>query len=140
VGDVLPRKRQPGQMAALIEFTALGDLLKRAKPARLSPSVHLAHRLIAFTAMRISNVVNATWRAFDLDASPAIWTIRRASMKKKDARLPDHRIPLPAQVAAELRSGVTFPAIPNTCSRRRTTHAGQSAAQPSRRRTEKAWV
>jgi integrase len=32
-----------------------------------------------------------------------MWVIPRAAMKKKDARFPDHRVPLSAPIAAELR-------------------------------------
>jgi hypothetical protein len=57
--EVLPKKRTPGQMAALIDLKALGSLLLRERALSVAPSVHRAHRLISFTAMRISNIVEA---------------------------------------------------------------------------------
>jgi integrase len=115
--EVLPKKRQPGQMSALIDMKPIGDMLLRARALRVAPSVHMAHRLIAFTAMRISNVVEAQWNQFHLDGDQPMWVIPRSAMKKKDTRFPAHRIPLSAPIAAELRRwrdvtggrGYTFP-------------------------------
>jgi integrase len=53
---------------ALLTFAELGDVLRRAEASNVSPAVRLAHRLIAFTAVRISNAVEARWHQFDLDA------------------------------------------------------------------------
>lgn len=102
-GAVLPRKNTPGRMDALLTWRDLGALLKLARGTRVSRSVYLAHRLIAFTAMRISNVVEAQWSEFDLDSATPVWTIPRAQMKKKDMRLPDHRVPLAPGIVDELR-------------------------------------
>ena len=79
-------------MPALTDFVALGGVLRRAEMARLSPSVRMAHRLCAFTAARIGNVVNAEWREFHLDEEQAFWIIPRAKIKVT-ARDLDHRIP-----------------------------------------------
>jgi len=100
--EVLPRKGQQKRRPAFIKWTQLGDLLRRAERARLSPAVRQAHRLCAFTAARISNVVQAEWREFDLDASPPQWTIPRAKMKAHD-RAHDHKVVLGPTIAAELR-------------------------------------
>ena len=100
---VLPRKNTPGRMNALIAWNDLGDILKRAHASRMSRPVYMAHRLLAFTAMRVSNVVGAQWAEFDLDSAVPVWTIPREQMKKKDARFPDHRVPLAPEIAAELR-------------------------------------
>jgi integrase len=100
---VLPRKNTPGRMNALIAWPDLGDILKRARASRMSRPVYMAHRLLAFTAMRVSNVVGAQWSEFDLDSTTPAWTIPREQMKKKDARFPDHRVPLGPEIAAELR-------------------------------------
>jgi integrase len=101
--EVLPKKRQPGQMSALIDMKPLGDLLLRARALRVAPSVYMAHRLLAFTAMRISNVVEAQWDQFHLDDDQPMWVIPRSAMKKKDTRFPAHRVPLSAPIVAELR-------------------------------------
>jgi integrase len=101
--EVLPRKKESSRMPALLDRRQLGDLLRRAALARLSPSVHQAHRLCAFTAARISNVVEAEWSEFSLDTEPAIWTIPRAKMKVTSRNF-DHRLPLSNKIASELRS------------------------------------
>lgn len=100
--EVLPRKKDNGRMPALLELTALGDVLRRADMARLSHSVRMAHRLCAFTAMRIGNVVNAEWREFYLDDEQPVWIIPRAKMKVATGDI-DHRVPLCPNIAAELR-------------------------------------
>jgi len=100
--EILPRKKESGRMPALLDLAALGDLLRRAEMARLSPSVRMAHRLCAFTAARIGNVVNAEWREFHLDDEQPAWIIPRTKMKVTTRDI-DHRIPLCPEVAAELR-------------------------------------
>ncbi|ARO88769.1 hypothetical protein EBAPG3_013880 [Nitrosospira lacus] len=100
--EILPRKKDSGRMPALLEFAALGDILRRADMTRISPSVRMAHRLCAFTAARIGNVTNAEWKEFDLESDQPVWSIPRAKMKVT-SRFIDHRIPLSAEIAAELR-------------------------------------
>ena len=53
---------------ALLTFPELGEILRRADVAGVTPGVRLAHRLIAFTGSRIGNVVSAKWRQFDLES------------------------------------------------------------------------
>ena len=116
VKEILPRKKTNGRMPALLDWNSLGALLRAAEAARLSPSVRAAHRLLAFSATRISNVVQAEWKEFDLDADIPIWVIPRAKMKDH-TRVGDHRIPLGPQITAELkqwgklfgRKGYVFP-------------------------------
>ena len=116
VKEILPRKKTNGRMPALLDWNSLGALLRAAEAARLSPSVRTAHRLLAFSATRISNVVQAEWKEFDLDADIPIWVIPRAKMKDH-TRVGDHRIPLGPQITAELkqwgklfgRKGYVFP-------------------------------
>jgi hypothetical protein len=94
-------------MAALLEFPALGQVLRDAAEAtatsRLSPVVHLAHRLCAFTAARIGNVVETEWAELNLETTPPKWTIPRRKMKARD-RHHDHVIILPESIAHELRA------------------------------------
>jgi len=116
VKEILPRKKTNGRMPALLDWNSLGALLRAAEAVRLSPSVRAAHRLLAFSATRISNVVQAEWKEFDLDADIPIWVIPRAKMKDH-TRIGDHRIPLGPQITAELkqwgklfgRKGYVFP-------------------------------
>lgn len=100
--EILPRKKDNGRMPALLEFAALGDVLRRAQGARLSPSVRMAHRLCAFTAARIGNVVNAEWKEFHLEDEQPVWIIPRKKMKVTTREI-DHRIPLSPEIATELR-------------------------------------
>ncbi|MBS0497723.1 MAG: integrase arm-type DNA-binding domain-containing protein [Proteobacteria bacterium] len=100
--ELLPRKKDTGRMPALLDFPSLGDILRRAEAARISPSVRMAHRLCAFTAMRIGNVVDAEWREFQLDDEQPVWIIPRKKMKVTTRDI-DHRIPLSPEIADELR-------------------------------------
>lgn len=102
-GAILPRKSEPGRMAALLALRDLGDLLRRADAARMSRPVYMAHRLLAFTAMRITNIVEARWCEFELDAEQPVWQIPRQNLKKKDKRFPDHRVPLAPSLVKELK-------------------------------------
>lgn len=100
--ELLPRKKDAGRMPALLDWPALGDILRRAEAARLSPSVRMAHRLCAFTAMRIGNVVDAEWKEFHLDEEQPVWIIPRKKMKVTTRDI-DHRIPLSPEIVEELR-------------------------------------
>lgn len=100
----IPRKataerRRP----AALKWAELGDILRAAESARLSPAVRLAHRLCAFTAARISNIAQAEWREFELDAEPALWVIPRKKMKAQ-GRHHDHKIILGDTITAQLRA------------------------------------
>ena len=100
--EILPRKKSTGRMNALLDWVSLGDILRRADMVRISPSVRMAHRLIAFTGMRIGNVVEAEWKEFHLDDEQPTWVIPRAKMKVTSRPI-DHRVPLGEEIAAELR-------------------------------------
>lgn len=121
VPAVLPKAKQKSRMSAILDWRELGELLRNAKQARVSPAVFRAHLLIAYTATRISNVVNATWSQFQLELEQPEWVIPRHQLKKKDARLPDLVIPLPPELAKALkgwrlltgREGFAFPSPNN---------------------------
>ena len=100
--EILPRKKESGRMPAIVEFKALGDILRRAEQARLSRPIYLGHRLCAFTAARIGNVVTAEWREFDLDGEQPIWVIPRQKMKVNNRDI-DHRIPLTKEIVEEFK-------------------------------------
>lgn len=100
--EILPRKKDSGRMPALLDWPSLGDVLRRADLARISPSVRMAHRLCAFSTARIGNVINAEWKEFDLESDQPVWSIPRAKMKV-NSRPIDHRIPLGQEIADELR-------------------------------------
>lgn len=96
VGSV---KRRP----ALLDFRPLGELLRAAERAQISPEVRMCHRLIAFTATRIANATSARWSEFELDAPVPTWRLPREAMKVRRGRTHDHLVVLPAPIAAELR-------------------------------------
>lgn len=100
--EILPRKKDSGRMPALLDYASLGDILRRADLARISPSVRMAHRLCAFSTARVGNVINAEWKEFDLESDQPVWSIPRAKMKV-NSRPIDHRIPLSQEIADELR-------------------------------------
>jgi len=102
VHEILPAREQPRRRPALLTWATLGDVLRRAESAHLSPAVRVAHRLCAFTVARIGNVVDAEWAEFDLECEVATWTIPRAKMKARD-RHHDHKIVLAPSLAEELR-------------------------------------
>jgi integrase len=102
VYEVLPGKQRRNRMPALLKFPALGDILRRAERANLSEAVNMAHRLCAFTAARIGNVVEAEWAEFDLQADVPVWVVPRRKMKSRD-RDHDHKIILAPVIAKELR-------------------------------------
>jgi integrase len=119
VDELLPKKRAHGHMAAVLSPAELGDILVRAERAHLSPEIRMAHRLCAYTAMRIGNIVEAEWKEFDLDSEQPSWTIPRQKMKVQSKSI-DHRVPLCKQIAQELRrwrsisrtaEGFVFPAL-----------------------------
>lgn len=101
--EVLPRKSQKKRRPAFLKWTDLGEVLRGAERARLTPAVRIAQRLCAFTAARISNVVQAEWREFHLEAAPPMWIIPRSKMKAHD-REHDHKIILGATIASDLRA------------------------------------
>jgi integrase len=100
---VLDPARDVRRRPALLTFPVLGELLRTAERAAITPEVRLCHRLIAFTATRIANATAARWSEFDLDAEVSTWRIARASMKVRRGRLHDHVVVLPEALAADLR-------------------------------------
>jgi integrase len=102
VREILPKRKQHSQRPALLEFAALGELLRKAEVVPISPPVRVAHRLIAFTGARIGNVITAEWPEFLLDAEVPEWRIPRQKMKVR-GRTFDHRIVLGPTIANELR-------------------------------------
>jgi integrase len=115
VREILPT-RQSTPRPAILEWPGLGEVLRSAEAAHLSPAVRLAHRLTAFSVARISNVVEAEWPEFHLDAEVPMWIIPRRKMKARD-RVHDHKVILGPTIAAELcawrdligRKGYVFP-------------------------------
>lgn len=116
--ELIPRRKLKGRRPAFETLPELGDVLRRARQAHLSPAVHVAHRLCAFTAARMGNVISADWSEFDLKAG--LWTIPRVKMKAQDRHF-DHLVFLGPVIAAEIRAwhalnsapkaGIVFPSV-----------------------------
>jgi integrase len=102
VTEELPKRRPISNRAAFLAFPPLGKLLRDLDRVHLAPATRLAHRLIAYTAVRINNALEAEWKEFDLDGEAPTWTIPRAKLKTKLRRF-DHEVPLGPTIAAELR-------------------------------------
>jgi len=99
----LKKKKRVKHRPAILEWSGLGDILRSAEAARLSPAVRMAHRLCAFSMARISNIVQAEWPELHLDVETPVWIIPRKKMKAHD-RDHDHKIILGPTIAAELRT------------------------------------
>lgn len=103
VPELLSKRRKVTHRPAVLKWDGLGDILRRADAAKLSRSVWLAHRLCAFTAVRIGSVVVAEWSEFHLDADVPKWIIPRDKMKVKDRDF-DFTVILSPTIANELRA------------------------------------
>ena len=101
--ELLPARRPVAPRPALLTFDALLDVLRSGERAHLSPSVRMAHLLIAFSAQRLQNAVQAEWSQFDLDAEARRrGDDPRAAMKINKGRQFDHIVDLGATIAGEL--------------------------------------
>jgi len=110
----LERKHYP----AVTKLPEIGAILRAARAADPCKGIARAHLLLAFTALRVSEVVGAKWSEFDLDGvevpigdtqrtkrDPAAgnWSVPRERMKRKDHDRGPHVVPLPPGLLAELR-------------------------------------
>lgn len=100
--EVLLQSKPHAPRPALLDFASLGELLRAAEMAPLSPAVRQAHRLVAFTAARIGNAVAAQWSEFTLDGDAPCWTVPRSQMKMQDGRPHDHKMLLGPTIVHEL--------------------------------------
>jgi integrase len=124
VGNPLPavrrsRKHQARHFPAITTLPAVGEILRAARASDPCKGVQRAHLLLAFTGMRVSEVVGATWPEFELtgvrvsvhngleakfDRSAGNWTIPRERMKQhKNLERGPHIVPLPPGLIAALR-------------------------------------
>jgi integrase len=100
---------------ALLEIEPLRQLVKAIMGMNGHASVRGALLLQAHVPQRASEVTNATWAEFDLDAGT--WCIPRTRMKVKTEGRPDQVLMLPPPVAKWLRtlprseSGLVFPGV-----------------------------
>ncbi len=123
-GNPLPavrrrRKLERKHYPAVIDLSGLGAILRAARAADPCKGIQRAHLLLAFTALRVSEVVGATWAEFELDGAdvqigdtqrtkrdPAAgnWAVPRARMKRKDESRGPHNVPLPPGLLAAVRA------------------------------------
>jgi len=122
-GNPLPamrrrRKIERKHYPAVTNLTELGAILRAARASDPCKGIERSHLLLAFTALRVSEVVGAKWDEFALDGVdvPAAqgrgmrhdpeagdWSVPRERMKRKDVDRGPHVVPLPPALLAELR-------------------------------------
>ncbi len=91
IAKSLPRQpKRQGHFKAL-EYSNVPAFLSVLRECNSGPMAKLAFEFLILTAARTSEVINAEWREFDLEAK--IWTIPAERMKAKRP----HTIPLPAR-------------------------------------------
>jgi integrase len=122
-GNPLPavrrrRKLERKHYAAVTDLPGLGAILRAARAADPCKGIARAHLLLAFTALRVSEVVGASWTEFELDGVDVLigdtqrtrrdtatgnWSVPRERMKRKDEARGPHVVPLPPALLAGLR-------------------------------------
>lgn len=124
VGNPLPavkrrRKQERRHFPAITNLRAIGEILRGARASDPCKGIQRAHVLLAFTAMRVSEVVGAKWAEFELagihvpvhngleakfDPDAGNWCIPRERMKQhKNVERGPHIVPLPPGLLAMLR-------------------------------------
>ena len=123
VGNPLPAVRRGVKVErkhypAVTDLAGVGAILRDARAADPCKGIQRAHQLLAFTALRVSEVVGAKWVEFDLDGidvaigdgrhkqhdpTAGIWRVPRERMKRKDKERGPHVVPLPPALLASLR-------------------------------------
>jgi integrase len=122
-GNPLPamrrrRKIERKHYPAVTDLTELGAILRAARAADPCKGIERAHLVLAFTSLRVSEVVGAMWPEFSLDGvdvpagqgrgmrhdpEAGDWSVPRERMKRKDEDRGPHVVPLPPALLAELR-------------------------------------
>ncbi|WP_386682743.1 tyrosine-type recombinase/integrase [Loktanella sp. R86503] len=82
--------------AAIIDPTALGQLLAQIDDFKGQATTRIGLKLLAILAQRPGEIRNAVWSEFDLQER--VWSIPAAKMKMRR----DHNVPLPDQAIALL--------------------------------------
>ncbi|MGC6400355.1 tyrosine-type recombinase/integrase [Sphingomonas sp. FW199] len=108
LGSVLKPLRK-GRQPAITEIGALREMIRAAEEDNARPVTRLGLRMLAFTAVRPSELRGAQWAEFeDLDGKLPLWRIPSARMKgdleRKEAIDGDHLVPLTPQAVAVLRA------------------------------------
>jgi integrase len=108
VAEAMARGRAARHHPALVDVEQLRILLDAAELVDVAPSVKLASRFLALTAVRLAAVRGARWNEIeDLDGAPT-WRVPAARMKlaaaKKLDAANDHLVPLSAAAVDVLRA------------------------------------
>jgi integrase len=99
VGSAL-KKVVKNKQPAVLSLDGVREMLTAAEAIPAHAITRLAHRLLALTSVRPSEVRAATWAEFSgLEGTTAVWTIPAARMKAKR----DHTVPLSRQAIDVLR-------------------------------------
>ena len=88
-GDII--RHRPAVNMARVDTKDIGELLRRIDMSPAAPTTRLALRLMAYTFVRTSELLEANWAEFDLDG--ALWTIPKERMKMRTP----HIVPLSRQ-------------------------------------------
>jgi integrase len=122
-GNPLPamrrrRKIERKHYPAVTDLIELGAILRAARASDPCKGIQRAHLVLAFTSLRVSEVVGAMWPEFSLggvdvparhgrgmrhDPEAGDWSVPRERMKRKDEDRGPHVVPLPPALLAELR-------------------------------------
>lgn len=127
-GNPLPRAEggeehaERRHYAAVTSLEGIGVILRAARDLQPQPcsGIQRAHTLLAFTALRIGEIVNARWDEFQLDGvnvpigdghatrfdpNAGNWTIPRERMKQhRDKQRGPHVVPLSPGLLSQLRA------------------------------------
>lgn len=115
----LPRRRSRitrRHYPAVTDLAGVGEILRAARAADPCKGIMRAHLLLAFTALRVSEIACARWDEFALDGVEIVldhkkyqdpdagnWSVPRARMKRKDVERGPHVVPLPPVLLGLLR-------------------------------------
>lgn len=123
VGNPLPavrrgRKVERRNYPAITDLPSIGEILRAARATDPCKGIQRAHLLLAYTALRVSEVVGAKWDEFELDGVDVLigdtqrtkrdpgagdWSVPRERMKRKDEVRGPHVVPLPPALLSMLR-------------------------------------
>ncbi len=122
INPLPPPRRRTGSSRrhypAVTDLLGIGEILRAARASDPAKGIQRAHVLLAFTALRVSEVVGAKWDEFKLDGvavpigdthrtkldtAAGNWNVPRSRMKRKDEARGDHVVPLPPMLLATLR-------------------------------------
>lgn len=115
----LPRRRSRitrRHFPAVTDLEGVGEILRAARAADPCKGIMRAHLLLAFTALRVSEITCARWSEFALDGVEIVtdhkkhrdpdagnWSVPRARMKRKDPERGPHVVALPPVLLGLLR-------------------------------------